>query len=400
MPFFYNARFPSKSRRDFYAILGINRNADSKTITKAYHKQSLLLHPDKNPGLENHNGFTELSQAYATLSDPEKRSEYDRIYSFDDSTRRDFDPNTTPDEATVKLQEFFELFFEKRGCSTAPSQIRVVQRESNVPPETAVKMFQNIDSFLGIEREEFPYASWHYIQLHISHKSIRDRLWDSFRELRKSFSNDPLFSRAFTLELRNGEGDGYTGLGKMDLDIHLHNLALLEQAIQQLRNENPYALLDTVIINKLAENPQDTFAIAAQQVLLDVRQALENEEIATCIAARVLYLTRITLLSPSATNRDSCADFIAKNEHGTANWWKIIGGSFIAFLGAASIAISAGIALTVSGIGLLAGGVYLAYQGRTTGLARSLNGFFNQTEKTLAESASDSLQQNSSLAPA
>ncbi len=149
MPFFSSSRFPSKSRKDFYAILGINRNAAPETIKKAYHKQAMLLHPDKNPGLENHNGFTELGQAYATLSDTEKRSEYDRIYAFDDSTRRDFDPNTTPDEATVRLQVFFELFFEKRGCSTAPSQIRVVQRESTVPPKTAVEIFKSIDRLCG-----------------------------------------------------------------------------------------------------------------------------------------------------------------------------------------------------------------------------------------------------------
>ncbi len=251
---------------------------------------------------------------------------------------------------------------------------------------------------MWVKREEFSYTSWHYLQLHVSHKSIQNRLWGSLDELRKSFSSDPLFSRAFTLEFRNGEGDEYTGFGKMDLDVHLHHLELLEHAIEHLRNENPSALLETVISNKLAENPQDTFALSAQQVLLDVGQALENEGIAACVAARVLYLTRITLLSPTATNRSACADLIERNEHGVANWSKIIGGSFIAFLGAASMAVCTGIALPLAGVGLFAGGCYLAYQGRTTGLARSLNGFFNQAEnRAQEEDVCDSLQQHSLL---
>ena len=365
MGFFFYNRFPSKNKRDYYAILGINKLADLSNIKKAYHQQALLLHPDKNHGLENDNGFKELGQAYSTLSDPEKRTEYDRIYAVDDSIRRDFDPNTTPDDATVKLQIFFELFFEKKGCSIAPTIITVVQRESTVPPEKHVRIFKGVEHLLGIEREEFPYASWHYLQVKIYNKCTETMLCECFQELQEAFASDRVFCDAFTIECRNGEGDELKGIGQMNIDIHLHSVKLLEFAIEKLRNENPAALLDTVIMNKLTENPQDTLAVAAQQILLDVRLALEKEKIATCVAARILYLTRITIQSPTTSNREACTNFITKNDHGTANWWMIISGSFIAFIGIASLKIGIalsrsilplGISLGVVGVGLIGGG--------------------------------------------
>ena len=80
MPFFEQKRFPSKKRKDYYAILGITEDADAAAITKAYRQQAKLLHPDKHPELQNDNGFKELGEAYATLSDSERKKEYDKHY--------------------------------------------------------------------------------------------------------------------------------------------------------------------------------------------------------------------------------------------------------------------------------------------------------------------------------
>lgn len=65
--------------RDYYAILGVERNADEKTIKSAYRKLARKYHPDVNPGDKSaENKFKEISEAYEVLSDADKRKLYDR----------------------------------------------------------------------------------------------------------------------------------------------------------------------------------------------------------------------------------------------------------------------------------------------------------------------------------
>lgn len=66
--------------RDYYEVLGINKNADDKAIKKAYRKLAKKYHPDINPGDTNaEEKFKEVTEAYEILSDPEKRKLYDRF---------------------------------------------------------------------------------------------------------------------------------------------------------------------------------------------------------------------------------------------------------------------------------------------------------------------------------
>jgi curved DNA-binding protein len=66
--------------KDYYKILGVQRNADEKEIKKAFRKLAQQHHPDKNPGDKAAEAkFKEINEAYTVLSDPEKRSKYDRF---------------------------------------------------------------------------------------------------------------------------------------------------------------------------------------------------------------------------------------------------------------------------------------------------------------------------------
>ena len=72
----------SMEYRDYYKVLGVDRNATEREITKAYRKLARQCHPDVNPGhKEAEERFKEINEAHEVLSDPEKRKKYDQLGS-------------------------------------------------------------------------------------------------------------------------------------------------------------------------------------------------------------------------------------------------------------------------------------------------------------------------------
>ncbi|RRF97026.1 MAG: molecular chaperone DnaJ [Lachnospiraceae bacterium] len=70
----------AEQKRDYYEVLGVDKNADEETIKRAYRKLAKKYHPDMNPGDKNaEEKFKEASEAYAVLSDPKKRQQYDQF---------------------------------------------------------------------------------------------------------------------------------------------------------------------------------------------------------------------------------------------------------------------------------------------------------------------------------
>lgn len=70
----------AETKRDYYEVLGVGRDADDAALKKAYRKVAKKYHPDMNPGdQEAEKKFKEASEAYAILSDPEKRRQYDQF---------------------------------------------------------------------------------------------------------------------------------------------------------------------------------------------------------------------------------------------------------------------------------------------------------------------------------
>lgn len=70
--------------KDYYKILGVDRNATSEEVKKAYRKMAMKYHPDKNNGdIDSETKFKEAAEAYDVLSNPEKKSNYDRFGTAD-----------------------------------------------------------------------------------------------------------------------------------------------------------------------------------------------------------------------------------------------------------------------------------------------------------------------------
>ncbi|XP_016109752.1 dnaJ homolog subfamily C member 7-like [Sinocyclocheilus grahami] len=87
-------------RKDYYKVLGVDKNATEDELKKAYRKRALMHHPDRHSGAsaevqkEEEKKFKEVGEAFTVLSDPKKKSRYDSGHDLeDDDMNMDFDAN-------------------------------------------------------------------------------------------------------------------------------------------------------------------------------------------------------------------------------------------------------------------------------------------------------------------
>ena len=109
-----------EQERDYYDVLGVSRDASVDEIKKAYRVLAVKYHPDRNPGdAEAEEMFKEASQAYAVLSDSEKRARFDRFghQGVDSQGFSGFDPNAFGDFTDIlgDLFGFGDIFGRRSG---------------------------------------------------------------------------------------------------------------------------------------------------------------------------------------------------------------------------------------------------------------------------------------------
>lgn len=111
------------AKRDYYEVLGIERSAELPQVKVAYRKLAIQFHPDRNPGdAEAEESFKEAAEAYAVLSDPDKRARYDRFghgaFSAGGGAGGGFDPSVFGDFSDI-LGDLFG--FGGRGGRSGPA---------------------------------------------------------------------------------------------------------------------------------------------------------------------------------------------------------------------------------------------------------------------------------------
>ncbi len=102
--------------RDYYEVLGLERSASLQQIKSAYRKLAVRHHPDRNPGDSvAEEKFKEAAEAYAVLSDPEKRRRYDRFGHQTSPSGGGFDPTTFVDFSDILGDVFGDMFGNRAG---------------------------------------------------------------------------------------------------------------------------------------------------------------------------------------------------------------------------------------------------------------------------------------------
>ncbi len=145
------------SKRDYYEILGLSRDAKPEEIKKAYRQKALKYHPDKNPGDATAEAkFKEAAEAYEVLSNPEKKSRYDQFghSGMGNNFGGGFGGGMTMDDIFSQFGDIFEGAFGGGGFSGFGRTGRRTSRRTTRGSNLRIKVKLSLDDILhGTEKK-------------------------------------------------------------------------------------------------------------------------------------------------------------------------------------------------------------------------------------------------------
>lgn len=148
------------SKKDFYSILGVGQSANQAEIKKAYRQKAMQYHPDRNPGdAVAEAKFKEVAEAYATLSDDQKKAQYDQMghegYSQYSSSggRGGYGGGAGMEDLFSGFQDIFSMFGGGRKAKKKSGKAAAA-RGSDLSLEISISLK---DAFLGVRKDILIY---------------------------------------------------------------------------------------------------------------------------------------------------------------------------------------------------------------------------------------------------
>lgn len=146
-------------KKDYYEVLGVSREASEKDVKSAYRKLAMKYHPDRSDASDAEERFKEISEAYAVLSDPDKRKQYDQFghaginsqYSQEDLFRGVNFEDLLRGFGFGGGESIFDMFFSGGGRRRGPARGRDLRYDLNLTLEQAAS---GLETTIEVPRSE------------------------------------------------------------------------------------------------------------------------------------------------------------------------------------------------------------------------------------------------------